>query len=276
MLFDLGSGRKKTAIRIVYGFLALLFAVGFIGFGIGTDFGGGGLADIFSGGGSGEVDSQLSDDADDVQEQLDADPRNENLLLDLVRARYSAGNSLVQIDEETGQQQITEQAKEQYEGAVDAWDRYLKLNPAEPNASVASFAVSSFTVLAQAAQSATEASANFKAAADAQQILADARPSVGTLSNLAYYNYAALNFKEGDAAAKRAEAAAANEKAAKRVSEQLKTIRVQAKAFETQQETVENAGATGSQGNEALENPLGDLSGDGTGSPGGLTPAPAP
>ena len=48
MLFDIGSGRKKRVVQVIYAMLALLFLVGFVGFGIGGEIGSGGIADIFT------------------------------------------------------------------------------------------------------------------------------------------------------------------------------------------------------------------------------------
>lgn len=276
MLFDLGTGRKKRVVQAIYGLLALLFLVGFVGFGIGGEVGQGGIADIFTGGSDDIEETQFAEDGDELDKQLEADPRNEQLLVRLISTRYSAGNALMQTDEQTGIPQMTQEAEQQYEKAADAWDRYLELNPQRPSTSATTFAVSTFTVLAQNSTSETEADTNWKAAADAQELLVRTRSNVGTLSNLAFYSYAALDFKRGDRAAKQAEKLAANPAARKRISKQLDSYREQAKAYQAQrqaQEQQENQGQGDGDGAvDVPENPFGDVSSGGS----GLSPTPTP
>jgi hypothetical protein len=271
MLFDIGSGRKKRVVQVIYGALALLFLVGFVGFGVGSEVGSGGIADIFTGNDGGDAQTQFADDADDIEKDLEDEPRNKSLLVELIGTRYSAGNALLEVDEETGIPQMTEDAEEQYEGVAEAWDRYLALKPGKPNTAAATYAVSTFQLLAQNAATENEADANWNAAADAQEILAKARPNVGTFSNLAFYSYAALDFKRGNAAAKRAASLANNDAARKRVTRQLTSYRKQAQAFQAQRETAENAGDQGGPGN-LPENPLSDIAGGAD----ALSPSAAP
>ena len=273
MLFDLGSGRRKRVIQVIYAMLALLFLVGFVGFGIGGEVGQGGIADIFTDD-SGDIEkSQFSEDADEIEQQLEDQPRNKELLTQLISTRYSAGQALLTTDEATGLPIVSDEAEEEYEQAVDAWEQYLALNPQPVSSSAATFAVQSLAVLAQNASSETDADNNWAAAADAQDQLVKVRPTVGNFSNLAFYSYAALDFKRGDRAARRAAALAANPGAAKRIERQLADYRQQAKAYEAQrrqQEQQENQDG-GNGAPEVPENPLGDL-----GNGGGLSPTPTP
>ncbi len=76
-----------------------------------------------------------------------------------------------------------------------------------------------------------EAETNVEEAAAAQQIAAEAQPSVGTLTTLAIYEYYADNFAAGDKAA--AQASAKVPKAeAKEVKKQMAEFRARGKAFE--------------------------------------------
>ena len=81
MLFDLGTGKKKRVIQVIYGMLALLFLVGFVGFGIGGEIGSGGIADIFTGDSDDIEETQFSEDADEIEQQLEDQPRNQELLV---------------------------------------------------------------------------------------------------------------------------------------------------------------------------------------------------
>jgi hypothetical protein len=273
MLFDLGSGRKKRVVQIVYAALALLFVIGFVGFGVGTSSnGGGGILDIFTGGSDSLQTSQFSKDADEIEKKLAAQPHNQDLLVQLISTRYSAGNALVTTDE-TGQPVITEEAQQQYEKAADAWDQYLATHPDPINTGAATFAVSALTTLAQSASTPLAADTNWKGAADAQELLVKRRQTVGNFSNLAFYSYASLDFKRGDEAAARAAALAANPAAAKRIKKQLAGFRKQAQAYKVARARQEQQQNQGNQNGapEVPQNPLGDLGGSS-----GLTPTPTP
>ena len=262
MLFDL-RGKRKRFIQVIYALLAVLMGGGLIFFGIGSDVQGG-LFDAFSDQ-SGSTAS-FADEADDVEEKLETQPNNENLLAQLIRTRYSAGNAGIEVDE-TGQQSVTNEAREEFEKAADAWDRYLKAAGQKPDPNLALLAANVSFLLAQTSSTADEADANLKAAADAQEIVAKARPNVGTLSTLATYAYYSLDFEAGDAARDRAVAESPKPRR-KAIEGQLESIRKAAKVFEKQAEAARKASA-GKKG-EALENPLGGLSGGGSGA------APAP
>ena len=132
----------------------------------------------------------------------------------------------------------------------------------EVNPATAALMASAFFGLAETSGSIEEADANVEAAAAAQRIAAKARPSLGTFSTLAIYEYYAGDFAAGDKAAKQA-AAAVPKSEAKEVKKQMAEYRKRGKQFEAQKK--ELAKQEGSQRKEALENPLGGLGG-GTGS----------
>ena len=96
-------------------------------------------------------------------------------------------------------------------------------------------------------------------AAQAQQIYAEAQPSLGAVSTLAIYRYFAFDFAGGDKEGKHAQSLATSKSQKKEVEKQLTEVRKQAKAF--QKRVKESAKATKGTGKEALENPLGGLGG---------------
>jgi hypothetical protein len=218
------------------------------------------FGDVFGGGGGNASDVSL-DRVEDLEKRLARDPQNEALLLQLVRERITAGNNLVQFDEATGQPLPTSESQAQYEEAADAWARYLKATD-DPNPNTAQLAANALFTLASTSTSAAAADASYEEAARAQQIVAEARPSLGTLSTLAYYSYAALQFEQGDKAAKQAVAEAGSKSEANSIETQLAEIRKQAKRFEKQQLSAK--GGEG-QAEEELGNPLGGLAGGGSG-----------
>ena len=201
------------------------------------------------------------DRAEELEKQLAKDPQNESLLLQLTRERIAAGNNLVQFDEATGQPLPTVESQAQYEQAADAWARYLKVAE-EPNPNTAQLTANALFTLASTSTTAATADANYEDAAAAQRVVAAARPSLGTLSTLAYYSYAALQFERGDKAAKQAVAEARSKSEANSIEKQLAEIRKQAKRFEKQQ--LASQGGEG-QAEQELGNPLGGLSGGGSG-----------
>ncbi len=255
MVFDI-RGRRKNVVKVVYAILAILMGASlFLAVGPLS------ISDLFSGNSGSSSNSVLNDQADAIDKKLIKDPKNENLLLSLVRTRYSAGNNAVVIDSSTGQQQITTEAADEYSQAADAWSRYLETTPADPNPQVAQLAANAIFTLAQTSTSGAEASANLSDAAAAQAIVAKSRPNVGTLSTYAYYSFLAGDFKNGDRAAKQA-AAAAPKSQRKTLAKQIATYRKQGQSFQAQLATLLKAGQ-GKPGQS--DNPLGGLSGGGLG-----------
>lgn len=255
MVFDI-RGRRKNVVKVVYAILAVLMGASlFLAVGPLS------IGDLFTGNSGTSSNSVLDDQADAIDKKLIKDPTDENLLLSLVRTRYSAGNNAVQIDSSTGQQQITTEATDEYAQAADAWSRYLALNPAEPNPQVAQLASNAIFTLAQTSTSAAEASANLTDAAQAQAIVAKARPNVGTLSIYAYYSFLAGDFKNGDKAGKQAEAVAPKSQR-KSLAKQIASYRKSGKSFQAQLAALQKAGA-GGPGQSS--NPFGGLSGGGLG-----------
>src|SRR4051794_2495393 len=112
MVFDI-RGRRKRVVQIVYALLAILMALSLL-----TVVGPVSLSDIFGGSSSSSNPaSSLDDQAANIEKRLKKDPENEDLLLSLVRTRYSAGNAQVSVDPSTGQQSVTPEARVEYEKA---------------------------------------------------------------------------------------------------------------------------------------------------------------
>lgn len=253
MVFDT-SGRRKRVVQVVYGLLAVIMASSLL-----LVVGPFSIGDLFSTQDAAQSAADaLDDQAAGIERKLRRNPNDEALLLALTRTRISAGNSLSQVDPATGQAAITPEGRQEYLQAADAWDRYLK-QADEPSPAVAQLAATALFSLAQTATTGTESEADVKAAAEAQQIVADSRPNLGTISTLAIYDYFAFKFKQGDVAAKQAEKLATSRAQAKSVERQLAEIRKRALRFQIQQELI--ARSQRGQGREQLQNPLGGLSG---------------
>ncbi len=254
MLFDL-RGKRKRLIQVIYAMLAVLMASGLVLFGIGGS--GSGLLDsigIGGGSGAGSSVSQYDDRATTIEQKLRRDPTNQQLLLELARVRYLAGNSDVQAhtDPQTGQQHVTETAASEFDKSATAWERYLKTKPKKPDVNVATVVVQSYQTIGDA-----------HGAAATQKIVLVKHPSSGGYANLALFEYADGNFATGDAAAAKAAAMAPKAKRAV-VRQQLVQLRKRAKAFLKQQKQQQKSQAPGQN---PLQSPAGPLGGGSTGTP---------
>ncbi len=254
MVFDL-RGRRRHVVKVVYAILAVLMGASL--FLVVGPVNIGGL--LGTSGTSTSASAALDSQAANLERKLKKNPSNQALLLALTRTRISAGNSRVQIDPTTQQQTVTPEARAEYQQAADAWARYLKQNPSPPSPATAQLAATALFSLAQTATTNAEVDADVKDAAQAQQIVADARPNLGTVSTLAIYDYFSLDYKGGDKAAKQAEGLAISKAQAKSVKTQLASIRKRAKKFQKQRKVL--AKAQKGQGKKELQNPLGGLSG---------------
>ncbi|MEJ7875405.1 MAG: hypothetical protein WKF62_02005 [Solirubrobacterales bacterium] len=215
MIFDLTSPGRKRVVRVVFGFLALIFAVGFVGFGIGGELGGGGILDGLTGGGSSTSDAfeQQIDDAETAVEESPDDPK---ALSELVLLRAQSAASQLDVDEETGQPSLTEESREEYEKAVSVWQTYLDTEPQKVDAATARAAVSAYQSLN-----------DINGVIDAQGRLAEADPDATSFGLLATFLYLDLQIDKGDKARDQA-LDESKDSEAKLIEEQLDTYRKQA------------------------------------------------
>jgi hypothetical protein len=254
MLFDI-RGRRKRVVQVVYALLAfimvasLFFVVGPVNFG-------GLLGNSDPGGGS----NIYADQAQTIERKLAKDPRNEDLLLRDVKIRNLAATSEIQTDPTTGQQTgITEDGLNDYHKAADAWLRYQKL-AAEPNINVAQLAATALFYTA-----ATSSALDFKdymvGAAQAQALYAKAHPDLNSYLKLAQYRFYSGDLAGGAEAGRKASQVAP--------SAQRSAVAQVIKQYRTDGQTVKKELAKASKfkpsggGKQALENPLGGLSGGG-------------
>jgi hypothetical protein len=261
MLFDL-RGKRRRFIQVIYALLALLMGGGLIFFGIGSDVQGG-LFDAFDDS-SGSSDTAFDEQAQRIEQKLKTDPRNEQLLVGATRAWYTAANAQVEYDPTTGAPlDFPQGAIADFGRSGDAWQRYLDTKPAKPNSDVAGLAATALFYSAASATTATDFESKMSQAVEAQQLFAGAEPSLNSYITLARYHYYAGDFKAGDAAADKAkqQAPQGQAQALKQVVDQY---RKQGKQIAKQVQAASKFQG-GGQGKQALENPLGGLSGGGSG-----------
>ena len=193
MLFDLrGSGRRRI-VKIVYITLALLMGGGLVLFGIGG--GGaisGGLVDAITERDGGDDGSDRFRKAEtEALAQTKANPENAAAYAALARARFQLAGAGENFDPEKGT--FTSAGRAKLQGAADAWERYLALEPKQPDDRVASLMVQAFGALNQPAKAAT-----------AQEVITDARPTAATYTQLAIFAYQAGQTRKGDLAKNKA------------------------------------------------------------------------
>jgi hypothetical protein len=232
MLFDI-RGRRKNVVRVVYAILALLMGLSLLLF-----FGPAPLTDLFGTGTSTTAADQLEDQAERLERKLKKDPENPELLLALTRARISTGNALAVSNPETGEFAFTPESRQQMFLASETWSKYLKTTD-EPNAGGAQLAAQAFFGLAQTARTVSEAESNVREAANAQQIVAESRPSLGSLSTLAIYRYYAFDYKGAEKARREAAKYASGKSEREALDKQLDEISKRGHEFEKQVAQIE-------------------------------------
>lgn len=262
MVFDI-RGKRRHVVKVVYAILALLMGaslflvVGPVNIGsiLGNSSESGNGAKIYE------------EQAERIERKLVKTPEDPALLLSLTRAQLNAGNQLIGQGAE-GQTALTEETIRSYREAGETWSKYLEATD-EPSATGAQSIAQPLEILATyASRTGTQYEENMKEAISAAQIVAKQRPSLNSLSILAYYAY--LGFE--NATAERARAKAVGLAKGKFERENLENKldeykklgaerKKQIAAFEAANKANKGSGA----GKEALENPLGGLGGSSLG-----------
>jgi hypothetical protein len=249
LVFDT-RGKRKHVVRVVYAILALLMGgslflvVGPVN--IGELFG--------SSSTTGSAGKLFEEQAERIEGRLVKEPTNEQLLLQLTRARINSGNSQIEVVSETEVPAVSLEARKELEAGYEAWSRYLK-QAEEPSPTAAQLVAGTFFRLAESSTSLLEAEETVSQATKAQKIAAEQSPSLGSLSTLAIYQYFNSEFAGGDKTAKQAAAKSSSKAEAKSIEKQLAEFRKNAQKFEKQKQ--ELAKVQKEVGKEQLKNPLG-------------------
>jgi hypothetical protein len=289
VLFDLQTPRRRRVVRVVFGGLALIFAISFVFLGVGTGGGGFSFSDLF-GGGSSSSSTAFDSDIKAAQEKLAVTPNDPTTLASLVRLQYSAANANASSNgapSSDGVQHLRE--------AADAWNKYVKASKGNISPSAAVYALNTFDLLARidfstartdttTTDALTDINAavdDWKSAAQAQQALIQNQPSKTTSNSyatLAQYLYLSGDIKGGDQAAAQAKAVKGAD--ASTIDSQLNQIKALGKQLQTaikkltqQQQQSQSQGATGGSagGTSGGANPLNGLGTGGlSGGSGGL------
>jgi tetratricopeptide (TPR) repeat protein len=192
MLFDLRSGGRRTVVKATYLGLALLMFVGFVFFGIGGNISG---FDLFgqSGGGSGDTAAQerLENQVRTADARTKRNPSDAAAWATLAQARIRLASFGDNLDSSTGN--YTAEGRRQLTAAGAAWDKYIALDPPEPQERLARQMAQTYISLNNPAK-----------AVSAQEVVTEVDPTEQTFSNLAILSYQAGQIRKGDLAADKA------------------------------------------------------------------------
>ncbi len=232
MLFDLQSRGRRNVVKIIYLWLAILMGGGLVLFGIGTGTGGGGLFDVFSGGGS-STSSQVSSAEKKADRAVRLHPQDPQAWADLARARYQTAGLGENYDQATNT--FTTSGREKLAAVATAWQRYLRLDPNHPDATLARLMATAYS----------EVGLNAPAqAAQAMEIVTEQQPSAAAYATLAQYAYLADQTRKGDlAAAKAVQLAPAAQK--KLVRRRLEDVKRQVLQEQVQRAVQQSGAASG-------------------------------
>ncbi|HVO54990.1 MAG TPA: hypothetical protein VMT37_11320 [Solirubrobacterales bacterium] len=259
MVFDI-RGKRRHVVKFVYAILAVLMGLSL--FLVVGPVNIGALLGTSSSGTS--ATKQFEEEAERFEVRLKKEPEDSDVLAALTRARINAGNAAVETNSE-GQTVITSETIQQYQQASDAWSKYLKSTD-EPSANLAQ-QVSPVLINIAEASGLNEFEANVNAAAEAQQIVAEQRPSLGSLTTLAIYQYFTFDYAQARKTEAEAVALANGKFERESIENQLQPYEKRAKEVQKELERIEkiskSAGSSG--GKQQLQNPLEGLGGSALG-----------
>ena len=149
----------------------------------------------------------------------------------------------------------------------DDWSKYVDA-AAEPSAGLAVQVSPALFQLAELSTSGEEALENVKAATAAQQIVAEGRPSLNSLSTLGIYQAFAQEYKAANKSIEEATKFAQTKFERESLENQFKETEKQAKEFgkglKVEEAAAKSNGKAGKAGKEALEHPFNSLNNQST------------
>ncbi len=225
MLFDLRSGGRRRTIKFVYGGLALLMFVGFVGFGIGSSGLSGSIGDLLRDQStSGDVDAteRLTTSVQNADAKTKSAPSDPAAWAALAQARVR----LAQVGDnfDNAANTYTPEGRRQLTAAGTAWDKYIALNPPNPDERLARSMTQAFLALEQPDK-----------AVGAQEIITEIEPEANTFTNLALLAYQAGQTRKGDLASTKAQELTEDKDDRKELKEQLDQAKSQAALQQIQQ-----------------------------------------
>jgi predicted Zn-dependent protease len=219
MLFDLRSGGRRRTIKFVYGGLAVLMFVGFVGFGIGSSGLSGSIGDLLrdQGSASGDTDAveRLTTSVENANAKTKSSPNDPAAWAALAQARVR----LAQVGDnfDNAANTYTAEGRRHLTAAGAAWDKYVALDPPQPDERLARSMTQAFLALEQPAKAVT-----------AQEMITEIEPAPNTFTNLALLSYQAGQTRKGDLASSKAVELTEDKDEKKELKEQLDQAKSQA------------------------------------------------
>ncbi len=254
MVFDI-RGRRRHVVKVVYAILALLMVASLF-----LVTGAVNINSILGTSSSGEsAASSLEKQAENIEAKLAKTPGEEDLLASLTRTRINVANTMITngVSDQSG----VEEVKHQLALASEDWSEYVKAAK-EPAAGLAIQVAPALFQLAELSTGGEEALENVKAGVEAQEIVAEARPSLNSWSTLAFYTLFTQDYKAAEAALAEATKLANTKFERESLENKYEEVEKNAKEFGKGLQAEKAAKSKpSSAGKEALENPLQGLGG---------------
>jgi hypothetical protein len=191
MLFDLRGRGRRNAIKVIYVTLAILLGGGLVLFGIGGETSGGLVDAITEGGGSGDSgEDRFVKREREAAAATRRNPRDAAAWATLARTRFSQAGLGENFD--PSRNAYTAAGRRKLEGASEAWQRFLALDPPPQQAGQVA------GIMAQAYG--PQGLDREEDAVRALEVIAEARPGSNTYANLAIAAYGADQKRKGDLA----------------------------------------------------------------------------
>jgi hypothetical protein len=248
MVFDI-RGRRRHVVKFVYAILAILMALSLF-----LVTGAINVGSLFGSTSSGEsAVSNFEDQAEAIEKKLVKTPGDEDLLASLTRTRINTANAMITNGALESQDEF-EELKQQLALVSEDWTKYVKASE-EPSPGVAIQVSPALFELAEYSSAGAVAEENVKAATEAQEIVADARPSLNSLSTLAFYRLFAQDYKGAKESIGEATKFASNKFEREQLENKYEEYEKNAKTFGKSLKA-EKATKTEAAGKESLENPL--------------------
>jgi hypothetical protein len=254
MLFDI-RGRRRHVVKVVYALLAILMAGSL--FLVTGALNVGSILGTSSSGSS--ATKSLEEQAERIEAKLAKTPEDEDMLLNLTRTRINVANTMITNGAGESQGGV-EEVKHQFALASEDWSNYLKL-AIEPSPGLAVQVSPALFQLAELAANGEEAMENVVAATEAQEIVAEARPSLNSLSTQGIYQAFAQEYKTANKSIEEAGKFAGTKFERESLENKFQEIEKNAREFGRGLEA-ERAAAkskSGGGGKESGENPLNSL-----------------
>lgn len=256
MLFDI-RGRRRHVVKVVYALLAILMAGSLFlvtgALNVGSILG--------NNSGSGSATQSLEEQAERIEAKLAKTPEDEDMLLNLTRTRINVANTMITNgagESESG----VEEVKQELAQVSEDWSNYLKA-AIEPSPGLAIQVSPALFQLAELSRTGEEALVNINAATEAQEIVAEARPSLNSLSTQAIYQAFNQEYKAAEKSLEEAAKFANTKFERENLENRFEEIEKNAKEFGKGLEAEKAAAQSNkSGGKEALENPLNSLGGN--------------